>query len=191
MLRQAGVPPDQPYFFHLGANHWYKNRGAVIAIFAALHKLPRFAGARLVMAGGAMTAALREIADKQGVNDHIIEAVGLSHQHLQALYSCALATIFPSIEEGFGWPILESQACGCPVVIADRPPMNEVAGGASILIDVANPACAAETIASALENTIQLRAEGLRNAASHTAERMLDECELVYREVIQATERAR
>ena len=138
-----------------------------------------------------MSPALREIAHRNGVTDAITEAVGLSDAHLQALYSCALATLFPSLEEGFGWPILESQACGCPVVIADRPPMNEVAGGAAILIDVAEPAGAAKKIAHALEDATQLRTEGLRNAASHTTEQMLDQCELLYHEVIRATEQAR
>jgi glycosyltransferase involved in cell wall biosynthesis len=188
LLRAAGVPLDKPYFFHLGANHWYKNRGAAISIFAELRNLPQFAGALLVMAGGAISPALREIAHRHGVTGAITEAVGLSDTHLQALYSCALATLFPSIEEGFGWPILESQACGCPVVIADRRPMNEVAGGAAILIDVAEPAGAARRIADALENAAQLRTEGLRNAASHTTEQMLDQCELLYHEVIRATE---
>jgi glycosyltransferase involved in cell wall biosynthesis len=135
LLAAVGLQAGEPYFFHVGGNHWYKNRGAAIQIFAELRKLPQYAGARLVMAGGPMTASLREIAEKHQVAKAVVEAVGLSNECLQALYSCALATLFPSVEEGFGWPILEAQACGCPVVIADRPPMNEVAGGAAILID--------------------------------------------------------
>jgi glycosyltransferase involved in cell wall biosynthesis len=184
-LRAAGVGPEQPYFLHVGANHWYKNRGAAIAIFAELRKLAPYANACLVMAGGAMTPELHAIAKKREVKEFIIEAAGLSNQHLQALYTCALATIFPSIEEGFGWPILESQACGCPVAIADRPPMNEVAGGAAILIDVTDPASSARRIADALKDPSQLQADGLRNAASHTAECMFDSCELLYRDVIR------
>lgn len=191
LLRAADVPVDTPYFLHLGANHWYKNRGAAISIFAELRKIALYADAMLVMAGGAMTPALQEIAEKHSVKDRIIEAVGLSNRHLQALYSCALATIFPSIEEGFGWPILESQACGCPVAIADRPPMNEVAGGAAILIDVADPRSAAQRIADALEDTKQIQADGLRNAASHTAERMFEQCELLYRDVIRTSDEER
>ena len=185
LLRAVGVAPEEPYFFHLGANHWYKNRGAAITIFAELRKLRKYAGARLVMAGGAMIPELRSIAQENGVLEAIVECVGVDNQQLQALYSCAIATLFPSLEEGFGWPILESQACGCPVVIANRAPMNEIAGGAAILIDLSDAVNAARKIADSLEDPTRLRRHGLRNAASYTTERMLDQCEQLYHELMQ------
>lgn len=184
LLRSVGVEPSEQYFLHVGGNHWYKNRGAAIEIFAELRKLPQYASAKLVMAGGPMTAALRQIAEKHQVDHAVLEAVGLSNECLQALYSCALATLFPSLEEGFGWPILEAQACRCPVVTTDRPPMNEVAGGAAILIDPAGPATAAQAVADALQDTTRMRADGLRNAAGYSAERMLERCEALYHKVV-------
>ncbi|MGA9720255.1 MAG: glycosyltransferase family 1 protein [Acidobacteriaceae bacterium] len=184
LLRSAGVQPGEQYFFHIGANHWYKNRGAAIQIFAELRKLPQYGGTKLVMAGGPLTAALREIAERHQVDQAVVEAVGLSNECLQALYSCALATLFPSLEEGFGWPILEAQACRCPVVTTDRPPMNEVSGGAAILIDPAKPETAAQMVADALQDTTQMCIEGLRNAAGYSAERMLERCEALYHEVV-------
>ncbi len=183
LLRSVGLEPDARYFFQIGGNHWYKNRGAAIQIFAELCKLPQYAGAKLVMAGGPMTTALREMAGRHQVGEATVEAVGLSSECLQALYSCALATLFPSLEEGFGWPILEAQACGCPVVTTDRPPMNEVAGGAAILIDPTNPENAARTVADALRDPAQMRADGLRNAACYSTERMLERCEGLYHEI--------
>ena len=186
LLRSVGLQDGEPYFFNIGGNHWYKNRGAAVAIFAELRKLPRFARAKLVMAGEPMNAALREIARKHAISDAVLEATGLSNECLEALYSCALATLFPSIEEGFGWPIVEAQACGCPVVTTDRPPMNEVAGGAAILIDPANPEYAAWTVANALNDTAQMRADGLRKVESYSSARMLEGCEALYREVIRS-----
>jgi glycosyltransferase involved in cell wall biosynthesis len=189
LLTAVGVRPDEPYFLNVGGNHWYKNRGAAIEIFAELRKLPQYAGARLVMTGGAMRPELRAIAQKHRLGDALLPAARLSNEHLQALYNCALATLFPSIEEGFGWPILESQACGCPVVITNRPPMNEVAGGAAILIDPAKPDAAARTIADALRDPMHMRIDGLRNAASYTTDRMLEQCETLYRDVLTAARR--
>jgi hypothetical protein len=61
--------------------------------------------------------------------------------------------------------------------------MNEVAGGAAILIDPANPESAARTVANALRDTAQLRADGLRNAACYSIERMLERCEGLYHEI--------
>jgi glycosyltransferase involved in cell wall biosynthesis len=187
LLAPLGLRPGEPYFLNVGGNHWYKNRGAAIEIFAELRKLSQYAGARLVMAGGLMTPELRAIAQKCGLGDALVEAAGPSNEQLQALYSGALAMLFPSLEEGFGWPILEAQACGCPVAIRDRPPMNDVAGGAAILIDPAKPESAARTIATALEERTRICADGLRNAATYTAERMLEQCEGLYREIVAAT----
>jgi glycosyltransferase involved in cell wall biosynthesis len=184
LLRSIGLEPAEPYFLHVGGNHWYKNRRAAVTIFAALRKLPQYARARLVLAGSPMDASLRSIADEQRTSDAIVEAAGVSHERLQALYSCAAAMIFPSLEEGFGWPILEAQACGCPVVTTDRPPMNEVAGSAAVLIDPAKPECAARRIADALHDTTRMRENGLCNAERYSMERTLDECEALYREVI-------
>lgn len=185
-LTSVGLRPGEPYFFHIGGNHWYKNRGAAIEIFAELRKLPQYAGARLVMAGGPMNSALQALAQKHRLGDALLEAVGLSHEQLEALYSGALALLFPSLEEGFGWPILEAQACACPVVTTDRPPMNDVAGGAAILIDPSQPEAAARAIADGLRDTTRLRSDGLRNAASYTAERMFERCEMLYRETVTA-----
>ncbi|HEY3988376.1 MAG TPA: glycosyltransferase family 1 protein [Acidobacteriaceae bacterium] len=186
LLASVGLRRGEPYFFHLGGNHWYKNRGAAIEIFAELRDLPAYAGAKLVMAGSRMEPELHAIAQKYRLDDAVLEAVGLSNEQLEALYSCALALLFPSLEEGFGWPILEAQACGCPVVTTDRPPMNDVAGGAAILIDPAKPKVAARTIADALEDTSQMRSDGLRNAARYTTDRMLAQCEALYLDVVTA-----
>jgi glycosyltransferase involved in cell wall biosynthesis len=180
-LQSLGLPPGRPYFLQVGANHWYKRRAAAIAIFAEMRKLTPYASARLVMAGGPMTAELNSAAAHYGVREAILAIPGPTNQQLQALYSGALAMLFPSREEGFGWPIVEAQACGCPVAIADRHPMNEVAGGAAILIDPDDPRSAGQKIADALEDAAPLRAAGQQNAARYTADRMLDQCETLYR----------
>jgi glycosyltransferase involved in cell wall biosynthesis len=183
LLQSVGLRPDESYFLQIGANHWYKNRAAAIAIFSELRKLAPHASARLVMAGGAMTAELEAAARQHGVRDYILAIPGPSNQQLQALYSGALAMLFPSREEGFGWPIVEAQACGCPVAIADRRPMNEVAGRAAILIDPADPRSAGQTIAAALQDADRLRAAGLQNASQYTMDRMLDQCEALYHKI--------
>jgi len=59
---------------------------------------------------------------------------GLEAKTMQAVYSSARALLFPSLAEGFGWPLVEAQACGCPVITTDEPPMNEVAGDAAYLL---------------------------------------------------------
>lgn len=180
LLRALGLAPGARYFFHIGGNHWYKNRAAALEIFASLRQLEEYCDARLVMAGGPMTPELEAMVRKQALDSAVVVAGRPGPEQLAALYSGALATLFPSLEEGFGWPIAESQACGCPIVIADRPPMNEVAGGAAIYIDPAQPQAAAILIRDALVNSDELRAAGLHNAARYGVDTMLDMCELLY-----------
>ena len=184
LLRAIGAPSATEYFLHVGGNHWYKNRAAVIEIFAELRKLPQYKEARLVMAGAGLTPQLRALAAERGVRSALQEVAADGVGQLRALYSGALVTLFPSLEEGFGWPILESQACGAPVAIANRPPMNEVAGGAAILIDPSQFRTSAITIADALRDASLLRAAGLKNAELYSTAAMLDRCEALYYQVI-------
>jgi glycosyltransferase involved in cell wall biosynthesis len=71
-----------------------------------------------------------------------------SHDLIEALYVSAQALLFPSLDEGFGWPIIEAQACGCPVITSDREPMRTIAGPAALLIDPDRLDEAAATIAA-------------------------------------------
>jgi glycosyltransferase involved in cell wall biosynthesis len=56
-------------------------------------------------------------------------------EHLPALYSGALALVYPSLYEGFGLPPLEAMACGTPVITSNTTSLPEVTGGAALLID--------------------------------------------------------
>ncbi|MCY1550700.1 D-inositol-3-phosphate glycosyltransferase [compost metagenome] len=71
-----------------------------------------------------MREALNEVPAQGQV--HFLH--GIDHALLQAAYSLARAFLFPSLAEGFGWPIVEAQACGCPVITTDDAPMNEIGG---------------------------------------------------------------
>ena len=80
----------------------------------------------------------------------IYQVIQPSSRQLQSLYSLASLLLFPSHHEGFGWPILEAMACGCPVVTTERPPMTEVAGSAGFYIDSTNHLQSAQFIIETL-----------------------------------------
>jgi glycosyltransferase involved in cell wall biosynthesis len=141
-----GIAEGEEYLLHVGGNQWYKNRVGAMQMFAEMKKHPRFARVKLVMAGKPWTHAMRN----QKVQD-AIEMVAPTNEQIRALYSGAMAFLFPSLEEGFGWPILEAQACGAPVITSDRAPMTEVAGDAALLIDPADSITAGRKIAVQLE----------------------------------------
>ena len=68
------------------------------------------------------------------MREHVIYTGYLTDEELRALYSGALAFLMPSIYEGFGLPLLESMACGTPVISSNTSSMPEVVGDAGILI---------------------------------------------------------
>jgi glycosyltransferase involved in cell wall biosynthesis len=131
ILRAAGLPvTDRGFLLHLGGNAWYKNLTGLIHLYAAYARgcekpLPLWCISPPPNA--AQKAALAEVPPQGEVRFFS----GLDNRTLQAMYGHTSAFLFPSLAEGFGWPLIEAQACGTLVVTTDAPPMNEVAGPAA------------------------------------------------------------
>lgn len=176
----CGIEAEGEYLLHVGKNNWYKNRPGVLRIVKELRKFPRFSGIKLVMAGGRLPESLRAEAANIG---GVAECDAPSDAQLRALYTGALALLYPSLEEGFGWPIVEAQACGCPVITSDRAPMNEVAGRAAILIDPEDAPGAAAVIADRIGEPEALVSKGWENVRRYSVESALDRYCEVYREL--------
>lgn len=187
LANRLGLQSGQPYFLHVGGNQWYKNRAGAVRIFASLARRAEFSSAKLVLAGKPWTSELRSaVADAQ-LAARVIQATDLGNEELAALYSHALALLFPSLEEGFGWPIVEAQACGCPVITTNRPPMADVAGDAAILIDPANPSAAADAISAGLEHRDTLRIAGFQNVERFREAPIAADYLAFYREILTAS----
>jgi glycosyltransferase involved in cell wall biosynthesis len=126
----------QPFLFHIGSN-WYKNRLGLLAIWEHLHQLglPQ----HLVLVGSADAALEAWLEQRPQLRPWLHGLEHASDELVVALYNRAAALLFPSHAEGFGWPILEALACGCPVITTNRPPMTEVGGEAVTTIPPAPP----------------------------------------------------
>ena len=131
-LQQAGLPvPEGPMLLHGGGGQWYKNSVGVVALYRH-HVLASVRAGHPPLAlwmvspppGPALQAAIAQLPAAARVR--FIH--GVSSEALQALYALAAALLFPSLAEGFGWPILEAMACGCPVITTAEAPMTEVGG---------------------------------------------------------------
>ncbi len=90
---------------------------------------------------------------------------------LRAIYNNAQALVYPSLYEGFGLPIVEAMACGCPVICSNTASMPEVAGKAAVLIDPAK----SDDLAQAIDTLVydacfrsDLVHKGFRQAAGFT-----------------------
>ncbi|HLP08120.1 MAG TPA: glycosyltransferase family 1 protein [Opitutaceae bacterium] len=186
-LATTGAPwsAAEPFVLNVGGGQWYKNRPGLLRIFHELRSRHRYAG-RLVLVGKPLSAADATLARELGLNDALVFASGVSNDALEALYSIADGLLFPSWEEGFGWPLLEAQACGCRVFTSKRPPMTEVAGDGAVYFDPADPAAAATEIAAALAHAPAVNAIGLANAARFTTAAMVDAYLALYERAARA-----
>lgn len=177
----CGLSAGDEYLLHVGKDAWYKNRAGLFRILAELRKYPRFSRVKVVLAGDSTPDEIKDI-------DGVVQLPAPSDQQLRAVYSGALALLFPSLEEGFGWPVLEAQACGCPVITSARSPMKEVAGGAAILVDPEDATAAAAEIASRIHEFDSIRRAGLENVRNYSVGNAIDRYCEVYQEIVSAAD---
>lgn len=136
LLAQAGLLPGLPFLLHVGSALPRKNRKMLIDMLAIIGD--QWDG-KICFAGEAVESDLLAHAELKGLTKRIISVVKPSHEILVSLYNACEAFIFPSFSEGFGWPVIEAQACGSPVIASNLPPMPEVSGGAALHADPAKP----------------------------------------------------
>ena len=120
---------SKPYFLLVGANGGYKN---AFLFFRAFAQLCSRGGFEIVCAGSQSLLKEDFRTYTSGSPVHILQ---LSDEELKAAYSGAIALVYPSKLEGFGLPILEAIACGCPVITCPNASIPEVAGEAAIYVN--------------------------------------------------------
>lgn len=129
---------DNRYYLYIGRHDPYKNLHRLIAAFAAI---PNCKDYELWLAGSTdarYTPALRSQAEELNISDRIKFLDYVSYSELPKIINNAIALVFPSLWEGFGFPVLEAMACGTPVITSNLSSLPEVAGDAAILINPYN-----------------------------------------------------
>jgi glycosyltransferase involved in cell wall biosynthesis len=173
-LRSAGINPDVPFFLSIGNNVWHKNRLGILRIFAEILKRPQFSDMQLICAGAPLSSELERVTSELAIAPRVKQVVSPSDFLVRALYNRAASLLFVSHSEGFGWPIIEAQACGCPVVTSNREPMISVAGEPAVLVDPALPADAARIIADRWEWMKSQSDASVKNASRFSEARATD-----------------
>lgn len=160
---------DLPFALHVGSNLRRKNRDGVLRIFARCKD--KWNG-RLVFAGDLLDGHLMSLAQELGISERITQLENPESEILEALYNCATALIYPSRFEGFGWPVIEAQACGCPVICANSGPLPEAASDAGLFHDADDEEGFASNL---LRLTDPQQRAGWSERSLHNAERFSSE----------------
>jgi glycosyltransferase involved in cell wall biosynthesis len=183
LLERVGLSPEHVIVVHSGVDHdrltpppggtrresfllypafpWpHKNHTRLLEAFALLRR--RYPELRLVLTGGSYPGFARlDGVDVRGF---------VSADELVDLYRTAAATVFPSLYEGFGQPLLEAMACGCPVAASDVAAIPEICGGAARLFDPNRPEAIAEAVEDVLHGSELWSSRGLARARNFSWE---------------------
>jgi glycosyltransferase involved in cell wall biosynthesis len=188
-LGRAPNVPDGGYLLFLGTLEPRKNLGVLLDAYAALLHGSRIVP-RLVIAGGASPDAqpwLDRIV-QEPLRSHVSYKGYVAEGEREALYAGALALVLPSLDEGFGLPVLEAMSAGVAVVTSNKGSLPEVAGDAGVLLDPVDTsawAAAIEKLATDTAWTAELACKGLERAKDFTWERSSAELRRAYREAIR------
>lgn len=178
-----------PYILSVGTLEPGKNLVRVVRAFARL----RSKGAgdfHLLLVGdkGWLYHDIFAEVQRCGLQEQVRALGHIPDDDLPLAYNCAELFVFPSLNEGFGLPILEAMACGVPVVTSDCSALPEVAGDAACLVDPYDEAAIAEGMESVLADESKRKGlieRGLSRSAMFSWERTARETLEVYQVVAQ------
>lgn len=185
-LISSMIPGGARFFLVLGGGYPNKNHTAAVAAFASAFAASDERHLLIIQRERTFPSELAEALRRTGLDERVHVRSRVSDEELCALYTSAEALLFPSLYEGFGLPVLEAMACGCPVVCSNLTSLPEVAGDAALLCDPRDVRAFGEAMRR-VTHDVDLRrdrrARGLENAAkfswTKTARQTID----VYREI--------
>ncbi|MBM4130159.1 glycosyltransferase family 4 protein [bacterium] len=184
----APAPVAHPFFLFVGRLEPRKNLPRLLEAYERLVVRTDGQAPDLCLAGpeGWGLGPVRERLARPSLAGRVRVTGWCAPADLRALYAAALALVFPSLDEGFGLPVLEAMGCGLPVLTADRGATAEVAGDAALLVDPQDTQALADAMFRLARDAAlrtALAAGGRRRAATWTWERTADLTAAAYAEI--------
>lgn len=185
-FERLGLPRAR-YLLHIGHVFPYKNIPGLLRVFSQLAG-DKGSDLFLLRVGGPFTQEQQHLAQQLGIETRIRHLGYVQFEHLPLLYRCAELLLFPSLDEGFGFPVLEAMASGLPVVASQRGALPEVAGQAALLADPSHPTALADHVRDLLKDSAlrsKLKEAGRQRARQFTWNRTGQQTLEIYRRVHQ------
>jgi len=193
VLTRYGIP-EPGYFLSLATLEIRKNIDATIRAFARFLREPGCGDRRLVLVGTMgwkVEEILTRVEGDPFLRQRVILPGYVEDRDLAALYSGALAFVYPSLYEGFGLPPLEAMQCGLPVICSRTSSLPEVVGDAALLVDPRDVDGLAQVMLDLAGNSSlvgELREKGLARARSFSWSRCAAETVAAYDRILAAGE---
>ena len=131
---------------------------------------------------------IKQFIIQNGIQNQVMFIHNSDTSELQAIYQMAQAMVYPSFFEGFGLPVLEAQASGCPVITSNLSSLPEAGGEGAIYVDPSDIPAIGKSIRNMLyDNTLRIlmKAKGSANAALFSEKLVADRLMKLYREVLE------
>ena len=211
ICRYAGISEDNIYVIYLGVGKQFKNlkkrrenfilhvgdvnfNKNIPRLLGAFHTvLSTFPNVKLMLVGIGFVTDTRQLQNLKkliatlGITQKVEMVGSVDEKRLIDLYNTALLYIQPSLAEGFGLPVLEAMACGCPVVASNCISLSEITNGAAVEVDPLDEQSIASGILSIINDEKQrkkLSLLGLRHVDNFTWEKTAAKTIDVYKKVL-------
>jgi glycosyltransferase involved in cell wall biosynthesis len=181
VLARDADPAARPYVLSGGNRMPHKNFDRLLEAWTLIPPTER---PKLVITGSHGDDPLRPAVQRLGLADDVELRGWVTADELAALYDRASAYVFPTLFEGFGLPVLEAMARGCPVLGSDIPVLHEVGGDDMAYFDPCDPAAIATAVRSLVTDPrtrTELASAGRKRAADFTWQRTAEATAEVYR----------
>lgn len=167
-LGRLGLSPDRLFILCVGQYVPYKNHEGALRIFAEATDSLGDVDLVFVQRLNRHSDDLRLLASKLGIARRVHFLPLVEESDLTLLFNAATALLHPSYCEGFGLPLVEAMASGCPVVTSNRSAMSEVVGDAGLLADPYHVQAMATALRRVIQNpslAFSMKQKGLQRAA--------------------------
>jgi len=183
-VRENHSLPEK-FILYVGDINWNKNLPNLLKAVQIIGVNLVCVGASLVDQNLVQTKSLTDQIKDLGIEKTVKRLGFVKEEDLVSIYNLATATILPSFYEGFGLPIVESMACGTPIICSNNSSLIEIAGKAAIYCDPENPEDIAQKISQTLKlNKADLSKKLVAQASKFSWEKVALETLQVYKQIL-------